>query len=136
VIRLPSAVSPEQVRGERRSTGRHLAAGCVLYEILTGARAFPAQTALDAMASVLQQEPDWEALPATTPYAVRRLLRRCLDKNTRARLRDMGDARADLNDGPPDEPSLVKRATRPGLPVFWATAAIAAAVLGIVAGRG
>jgi serine/threonine-protein kinase len=86
-------MSPEQSRGQPVDRRADLwAFGCLLYEMLTGRRAFEGAAAADALAAVLTKEPDYEALPAATPRAVRRLLRRCLEKDPRRRLRDAGDA--------------------------------------------
>ena len=90
-------MSPEQARGLAVDKRTDIwAFGCVLYEMLTGRIAFAGETASDSIAKVLEREPDWSALPAATSTAVRRLLRRCLAKDARARLRDIGDWRIDL----------------------------------------
>ena len=70
----------------------------MLYEILTGHSPFLGETLSDTIAKVLDREPDWEALPRNTPALVRRLLRRCLDKDPRERLRDIGDARVEIRE--------------------------------------
>ena len=72
--------------------------GCVLYEMLTGSRAAKGATVSETITAVLESEPDWTALPATVPPNVQRLLRRCLEKDARRRLKDMGDARLELED--------------------------------------
>ena len=90
-------MSPEQARGKIVDKRTDIwAFGCVLYEMLTGRRAFDGETMSDVLAAVLEREPRWEALPAATPPAVRRLLHRCLEKDPRRRLRDIGDATDDL----------------------------------------
>jgi len=92
-------MSPEQARG--RAVDRRAdiwAFGCVLYEMLTGSRAFGGETTSDSIAAIIEREPDWSRLPASTPPAIQRLLRRCLHKDAKRRLRDIGDARADLDD--------------------------------------
>jgi Tol biopolymer transport system component len=97
VLGTPAYMSPEQARGgivDRRTD--IWAFGCVLFEMLCGQAAFAADTAADTLAAVLGRDPDWTALPPATPDAVRRLLRRCLEKNPKRRLRDMGDARLEL----------------------------------------
>ncbi len=66
--------------------------GCVLYETLTGKRAFEGETFLDTLAAILNHEPDWSSLPRGTPPEVRKLLERCLEKDPSQRLRDAGDA--------------------------------------------
>ena len=70
--------------------------GVLLYELLAGERAFVGETSTDVIAKVLEREPALEALPVDAPPAVRRLLRRCLEKDPRRRLRDIGDARLEL----------------------------------------
>jgi Tol biopolymer transport system component len=78
----------------------------VLYELLTARLAFPGATVQDTIAKILEREPDWSALPAETPEPVRRLLHRCLVKDPRERLRDIGDARIELRDLEHDRPTL------------------------------
>jgi Tol biopolymer transport system component len=91
-------MSPEQARGRPVDKRADIwAFGCVLYELLTGERPFPGDSVSDVIVSVLQREPRWEALPTTTPRGLVRLLRRCLEKDARARLRDIGDAREYLH---------------------------------------
>ena len=68
-----------------------------LYQMLTGRIAFAGETASDSIAKVLEREPDWSALPAAIPEPIRRLLRRCLDKDPKNRLRDIGDWRIELD---------------------------------------
>ncbi|MGH7242634.1 MAG: protein kinase domain-containing protein [Phycisphaerales bacterium] len=90
-------MSPEQARG--RSVDRRAdiwALGCVLYECLTGQSPFRGETPNDTVAAVLEREPDWSKLPARTPTRVRELLKRCLEKDFKKRLRDIGDARMEL----------------------------------------
>jgi Tol biopolymer transport system component len=98
VLGTASYMSPEQARGQPVDKRTDVwAFGCILYEMLTGRRAFEAETASDAMAAVLGRDPDWSRLPAATPAHVRRLLQRCLTKDVRRRLRDIGDVRAELD---------------------------------------
>ncbi len=100
-------MSPEQARGLPVDPRSDLwAFGCLLYEMLTGRRAFPGANASDVLAAVLRDEPDWSALPADTPRGVRRLLRRCLRKDPRDRLQDAGDARIELTEAAMEEPPL------------------------------
>ena len=92
-------MSPEQARGKAVDKRSDIwAFGCVLYEMLTGQRAFVGEDVADTLAFVLSREPDWTALPATTPASVRRLLRRCLERDRRRRLADIADARLELDD--------------------------------------
>jgi len=104
ILGTAAYMSPEQARGQRVDKRTDVwAFGCVVYEMLTGRAAFAGDTVSDLIAMVLAREPDLTALPAATPAAVRRLLRRSLDKDVRRRLRDIGDARLEL-DEPPDQP--------------------------------
>jgi serine/threonine-protein kinase len=92
-------MSPEQARGQdvdRRTDVWSFA--CVLYEMLTGERAFAGATASDTLAAILDREVDFGALPPETPPTVRRLLRRCLQKEKDKRLRDVGDLRLELEE--------------------------------------
>jgi eukaryotic-like serine/threonine-protein kinase len=72
--------------------------GCVLFEMLAGRRPFSGDTVSDTIATILTREPDWNRLPAAVPARVNRLLRRCLEKDPKRRLRDVGDARLDMDD--------------------------------------
>ena len=90
-------MSPEQARGkgvDRRSD--IWAFGCVLYEMLTGRRAFRGETVSETLADVLKSEPQWTALPADTPARVRRIARHCLEKDSRQRVHDIADVRLAL----------------------------------------
>jgi serine/threonine protein kinase/Tol biopolymer transport system component len=99
VLGTPAYMSPEQVRGEDVDHRTDVwALGCVLFELLTGQRAFGGRTPSDCVAAVLEREPDWSALPHETPGSIRVLLRRCLQKDRTKRLRDIGDARFALED--------------------------------------
>ncbi len=99
ILGTASYMSPEQARGRDLNRRTDIFSfGCVLYESLTGRRAFPGETASDIMAAVLTAEPDFDALPRDTPPGIRRLLRRCLAKDTSRRLRDIGDARLEIDE--------------------------------------
>jgi eukaryotic-like serine/threonine-protein kinase len=92
-------MSPEQARGQPVDRRTDIwAFGCVLFELLTGQLTFAGDTVSDTIAAVIQREPDWTTLPASTPPPVRRLLVRCLDKDPKRRLRDIGDARLELDE--------------------------------------
>ena len=94
ILGTPAYMSPEQARGQAVDKRTDIwAFGCVLYEMLAGRVAFGAETMSDTIAAILQREPDWSVLPPSTPPAVRSLLRRCLQKDRKQRLRDIGDAR-------------------------------------------
>jgi serine/threonine-protein kinase len=99
ILGTPAYMSPEQVRGapvDRRSD--IWAFGCVLYELLTGRRAFEAENAADTLARVLTNEPSWNELPEDTPPLLRRMLRRCLSKERRQRPSDGAAVRIEIED--------------------------------------
>jgi eukaryotic-like serine/threonine-protein kinase len=99
-------MSPEQARGKAVDKRTDIwSFGCVLYECLTGRHAFAGESISDVIAHILTREPDLEALPEATPPRVRELLRRCLEKDARWRLRDLGDARIELNEARSWRPS-------------------------------
>jgi Tol biopolymer transport system component len=92
-------MSPEQARGRPIDKRTDIwAFGCVLYELLTGRPAFKGETSADSIAAILEREPDWSALPATTPASIRRLLQRCIEKDPKRRVHDIADARIEIDD--------------------------------------
>jgi serine/threonine-protein kinase len=106
ILGTAAYMSPEQTRGQAVDKRADIwAFGCVLYEMLTGRAAFAGATGPDIIAAILDREPDWWLLPAPTPEGARRVLRRCLDKDPKRRLRDVGDARAELNESLPTDAS-------------------------------
>jgi serine/threonine protein kinase len=129
ILGTAAYMAPEQAKGlpvDKRADV--WAFGCVLFEMIAGRPPFHGETVTDVLASVVKDDPDWAALPATTPAPVRRVLRRCLVKNPRRRLRDIGDARIELE--PEDDIAAAPTSQRPSwLP--WAAAA-ALAVAGVV----
>ena len=99
ILGTAAYMSPEQAKG--RAVDRRAdiwAFGCVLYEMLTGKMAFSGETITDVLAAVVKDEPDWSALPKDTLAHVRVLLQRCLQKDSKQRLRDIGDARIALEE--------------------------------------
>ena len=102
-------MSPEQAKGKPVDRRADIwAFGCVLYEMLTGKMVFGGESVTDTLAAVIKEEPNWSQLPAGTPVRVRVLLQRCLQKDPKQRLRDIGEARISLDEvlsGAP-EPSL------------------------------
>src|SRR5262249_43219587 len=107
-------MSPEQAKGKLVDRRTDIwAFGCVLYEMLTGRMAFRGETVTDTLAAVLKNDPDWSLLPATVPTQVRVLLRRCLQKDPRQRLRDIGDARISVDEVLSGVPEAVSAATVP-----------------------
>nr|MBA2304606.1 protein kinase [Acidobacteriota bacterium] len=99
VVGTAPYMSPEQACGQALDKRTDIwAFGCVLYEMLTGHRAFKGDTVSDTLVTILEREPDWTLLPTATPSTVVRLLQRCLEKDPRRRLRDIGDARHWIED--------------------------------------
>jgi len=99
ILGTAAYMSPEQARGKAVDRRADIwAFGCVLYEMLTGRRVFAGETVSDTLAKILAHEPDLAALPGGTPPRIRELLRRCLVKDARLRLRDIGDARIVLDE--------------------------------------
>ncbi|HYW46944.1 MAG TPA: protein kinase [Bryobacteraceae bacterium] len=131
-------MSPEQARGVAVDKRADVwAFGVVLYEMLTGSQTFAGETVSDILASVLKTEPDWKILPAGTPASIRRLLSRCLDRDRRRRLRDIGDAIADIDDAlaqrePPAAPVMTAAARSRWPWVVSAALAIALAAAAIL----
>ncbi|MGH9777049.1 MAG: protein kinase domain-containing protein [Candidatus Acidiferrales bacterium] len=111
VLGTAAYMSPEQARGKTVDTRTDIwAFGCVLYESLSGLPVFHADTVSDTVAGILRGEPDWQFLPAETPASLRRLLRRCLQKDAARRLQHMGDARLEIEEalvGPEEAPTIV-----------------------------
>jgi Tol biopolymer transport system component len=92
-------MSPEQARGKVVDKRTDIwAFGCLLFEMLAARPAFGGDTLSDTIAAILEREPAWSALPNTTTPAVKRLIERCLQKDLKRRLRDIGDARAELDE--------------------------------------
>ncbi len=99
ILGTAAYMSPEQAKGRQADKRSDVwAFGAVLYEMLSGQRAFKGDDVSDTLAAVLRQDIDWTALPASTPATVRRLIARCLDRDVRRRLRDIGEARIVLDD--------------------------------------
>ncbi|MBZ5589866.1 MAG: serine/threonine-protein kinase [Acidobacteriia bacterium] len=97
ILGTAAYMSPEQARGKPVDKRADVwAFGCVLYEMLTGRKAFAGDNLTDLSAAIITREPDWRLLPATVPPPARTVLRRCLEKDARDRLRDIGDARLEL----------------------------------------
>ena len=131
ILGTAAYMSPEQARGRQVDRRADLwAFGAVLYEMLSGRPAFPGETMSDLLAAVLTTDPDWTTLPDETPAPIRKLLRRCLEKDRKRRLDSAADARLEIDDvlaAPPGEASVVRR-PRPR----WQKWSIAAAVLIVV----
>ena len=107
VIGTAAYMSPEQARGKAVDRRADVwAFGAVLYEMLTGRRAFEGETASDILAAILMREPDLASLPSATPASVRELISRCLRRDPRSRQRDVGDARVILEEAAALPPSV------------------------------
>ena len=99
ILGTAAYMSPEQARGKPVDKRADIwAFGAVLFEMLTGKPAFAGETVTDVLAAVVQKDPDWSALPATTPVPLRRLLMRTLAKDRKQRLHDIADARLELDE--------------------------------------
>ena len=127
-------MAPEQAKGRAVDKRADIwAFGCVLYEMLTGRRAFAGDDVSDALASVIKSDPDWRLLPATTPAGVRRLLKRCLEKNPKLRLQAIGDARIEIDDALHGDAAAANasssHAPRPGKVVLLLAASAALAIV-------
>jgi serine/threonine protein kinase len=137
ILGTPTYMSPEQARGQTVDKRTDIwAFGCVLYEMLAGHSAFAGQTVSDTIARVLSGDPDWSKLQGAPP-AIRRLLRRCLEKHPKQRLRDIGDARLDLDDAAktPDDSVISAPAGWSRANALWMAAALTlTAVMGVVLG--
>jgi len=128
ILGTAAYMSPEQARGravDRRSD--IWAFGCILYECLTGKRAFHGDTVSDTLAHILKGEPDWNALPVSTPWSVTNLLHRCLRKEHKNRLRDIGDVRIEIEEAL-RSPATAER-TGKGIPARTSRLVIALFVL-------
>ena len=111
IIGTAAYMAPEQAKGKPVDRRADIwAFGVVLYEMLTGRRAFDGEDVSTTLAAVLMKDPDWGSLPANTPPAVRTLLERCLQRDPKLRLRDIGEARIVLND-----PAALREAVPPAV---------------------
>ena len=138
ILGTAAYMSPEQARGHVVDKRTDIwAFGCVLYEMLTRQRAFKGDDVSTTLAAVMMKEPDWGALPATMPVGLRRLLTRCLAKDAKARMRDIGEARQQIEalvaGASGLEAAPVETLSRRGLslPVAGLIAAMAAMITGV-----
>jgi serine/threonine protein kinase/Tol biopolymer transport system component len=132
ILGTAAYMSPEQARGKHMDRRTDIwSFGCLLYECLTGRQLFAGETVSDIIAHILKTEPDWNAFPAATPTRVRALLQRCLTKDPKQRLRDIGEARIVL-ESPADVPPAAAEAAAPvrrGIPVGVMVAIVCAVAL-------
>jgi len=138
ILGTAAYMSPEQARGKSVDKRADIwAFGCLVYEMLVGAKTFGGDTVTDVIAAVVTREPDWSALPVGVPHRIRQALQRCLEKDPKRRFRDIGDARFELEEGlrpgaaePPAWPQapvpVVQAARRARLP--WAIAVLGVAL--------
>jgi len=139
ILGTAAYMSPEQARGKPLDRRADIwAFGVVLFEVLTGQQLFSGETVGDTLAAVIKDEPKWDRLPAGTPPAIRKLLRRCLERDARRRLRDIGEARLAIEDvmagAPAEQPAPSPQSPpRPRAPVALAALlALALAALAVL----
>ena len=140
ILGTAAYMSPEQAKGKEVDKRADVwAFGACLYEALSGRRAFAAADAADTLAAVLRADIDWDALPSNAPLTLRRLINRCLERDPKRRLRDIGDTIADLEAALEDlatDPSAELSGQRPGAGrVRWIAAALALDAAGFAIGR-
>ena len=137
ILGTAAYMAPEQARGQSADKRTDLwAFGCVLYEMLTGRRAFAGQDPGETLAAVIKDEPDWGALPNETPPSIRRLLRRCLMKDPKGRLSDAAVARIEIDEalGEPQIDTYATQTTSRRKERFaWASALLLVGAVAIVA---
>ncbi len=135
ILGTAAYMPPEQARGSQVDTRADIwAFGVIVFEMLTGTRLFAGDTVSDTLASVLREEIPWHALTPATPPALRRVLERCLQKDPRRRLRDIGDARSDIEEAIAWKdlvtlPTTAVVAVRPVRRLLWIVAVAAMAAL-------
>jgi serine/threonine protein kinase/Tol biopolymer transport system component len=130
ILGTAAYMSPEQARGMPADARSDIwAFGVILFEMLTGKPAFPGETMVEILGSVLKTDPDWTDLPATTPPIIRSLIRRCLQKDPHRRLRDIADARFQIEDAlnePAPVPAVMTPARKSRQRLGWTAAMLAA----------
>ena len=135
ILGTAAYMSPVQASGKRADKRSDLwAFGVVLLEMLTGRRVFSGETGSHVLAAVLTKDPDWTTLPADTPAPIRKLLRRCLEKDRKKRLADAADARLEIDDAlakPSADPASPTDARRPAphARMAWTIAAVTTVAL-------
>ena len=136
ILGTAAYMAPEQARGKPVDKRADIwAFGAVLYEMLTGTRAFDGSDVGETLAAVIQSSPQWAALPSPTGSALDTLIRRCLEKDPQRRLRDIGEARIALDQGDRAtlDPASGSAGAAPGLSRRWATVVVCVAI-GMLAG--
>ena len=129
ILGTAAYMSPEQAKGKPvDKRGDIWAFGCILFECLTGKRAFPGDTISETLAAVIKEEPDWTALPKDTPEKSCELLKRCLNKEPDRRLHDIADARIEMYDSCVGKPAQAHKKTPRGIRIIAATAVAAVGI--------
>jgi serine/threonine protein kinase len=132
ILGTAAYMSPEQAKGnDADRTADVWAFGCVLYEMLTGRAVFQGETVGEILAAVLKSEPDWRRLPAETPEGIRRLLRRCLQKNPNLRFRDSGDVRIEIEEVQNGSDRDTRDAPQHRAPLAWITLTLVSLLLAV-----
>jgi Tol biopolymer transport system component len=138
ILGTAAYMSPEQARGQPVDKRTDIwAFGCVLYELLTGRTAFARGTITDTLAAIVERDPGWEALPASTPHVIVRLVRRCLEKDPRRRLHDISDARIEMEEAlrtPAEEAATKTPRVAPSRLARWALLTTAIVAVAVAAG--
>jgi len=134
ILGTAAYMSPEQAKGKPVDKRADIwAFGCILFECLTGKRAFPGETITESIAKILESEPDWTLLPAATSWKVKDLLHRCLQKDSKERLHDIADARIEMQEQMvlPKEPLAVSQRL---LLAWLITTGVTALIVGVLIG--
>ena len=119
-------MSPEQAKGKTVDKRADIwAFGCILYECFTGKRAFEGETVTETLAAILKGEPDWRALPASTPQNIRFVLRRCLQKDASQRFHHAADLRIEM-----DEARSISEAVSPAKRMWLAWGIVIVCLIG------
>src|SRR3989442_427495 len=133
ILGTAAYMSPEQAKGKEADRSSDVwAFGCVLYEMLTGRAVFVGGTVGEIIAEVFKADPDWSRLPAETPENIRRLLRRSLQKEEKLRLRDVRDARMEIDEvqnGPQTDRGVIHKVPRYRERVAWVAAVVLLALI-------
>jgi eukaryotic-like serine/threonine-protein kinase len=142
ILGTAAYMAPEQAKGKPADRRADIwALGCVLFEMITGQRAFAGETLSDALVRIIEHEPDWQMLPVKTPPAIRRLLHRCFEKDPRRRLDSAAVARIEIEEAVREPTPVVEaagaRRGSPWRPLGWAAtgAGVAVLVTMMIAGR-
>jgi len=127
ILGTAAYMSPEQAKGKNVDKRSDVwSFGVVVYEMLTARKAFAGDDIADTLAAVLRAEPDWDALPAALPPVIRTFLMRCLERDPKRRVRDIGDLRLALEGAYDTTPGSFEPASRPAPWLAWGIAGVAA----------